>query len=61
VMLPLQGLSNKHLLLKGDEVAPSARAEVVVASRGVYIEFNLYFATSVTIRELKLRLSTRAL
>jgi hypothetical protein len=61
VMSPLQGLSNKHSLLKDNEVAPSARAEVVVASGGMYIEFDLYFATSVTIGELKLRLSTGAL
>jgi hypothetical protein len=61
VMSPLQGLSNEHLLLEDNKVAPSARAEVVVASKGVYIEFDLYFATSVTIGELELRLSTRAL
>jgi hypothetical protein len=59
-MSPLQGLSNEHSLFEDDEVAPGARAEVVVASGGVYIEFNLYFATSVTIGELELGLSTRA-
>jgi hypothetical protein len=61
VMLPLQGLFNKHSLLEDDKVAPSTKAKVVVASGGVYIEFNLYFAMSVTIRELGLRLLTRAL
>jgi hypothetical protein len=61
VISPLQRLSNKHSLLEGDKVAPSARAKVVVASKDVYIKFNLYFATSVTIEELKLRLLTRAL
>jgi hypothetical protein len=60
VMSPLQGLPNEHSLLEDDEVAPSARAEVVVASGGVYIKFDLYFATSVTIGELELRLSTGA-
>jgi hypothetical protein len=59
-MSPLQGLPNEHSLLEEDEVAPSARAEEVVASREVYIEAKLYFATSVTAGELELGLSTGA-
>jgi hypothetical protein len=48
-------------MLEGDEVAPSATAEEVVVSRGLYIEADSYFATPITVGELKLRISTRAL
>jgi hypothetical protein len=54
-MSPLQGLSNEHSLLKvDDEVAPSAKAEEVVAFGEVYTEYNLYFAMFVTAGELEL-------
>jgi hypothetical protein len=60
-MSPLQGLSDKHSLLEGDKVAPSAIAKEVIASKGLYTKANLYFATPITVEELKLRLSIRAL
>ena len=59
-MSPLQRLSNKHLLLKDNKVAPSARAKEVIDFISMYTKVNLYFATSMTIRKLKLRLSTGA-
>ena len=50
-----------HSLLEVDEVAPSAIAEEVVALMGLYIEVDSYFATPITIGELKLGLSIGAL
>jgi len=61
VILPLHRLSDVYSLLEGCKVAPSAIAKKVVASRGLYIKANSYFATFITVGELKLRLSTRAL
>jgi hypothetical protein len=59
-MSPLQRLSNKHLLLIDNRVAPGARVEEVIASKGVYTEVDLYFVTSMTIEEIELRISIRA-
>ncbi len=60
-MSPLQGLSDEHSLLEeDDEVAPSTRAEEVVASGQVYTEADLYLATPVIMGELELGLSTGA-
>ena len=50
-----------HSLLEADEVAPGAIAEEVVALMGLYTEVDLYFATPITVGELKLGLSTGAL
>jgi hypothetical protein len=50
-----------YSLLEGCKVAPSVIAKEVVASKGLYTKANLYFATSITVRELKLGLSIRAL
>ncbi len=62
MMSPLQGLSDEHSLLEEvDEVVPGARAEEVAASRGVHMEADLYFATSVTLGEFELGLSSGAL
>jgi hypothetical protein len=61
VILPLQKLFDKHSLLEGDKVAPSATAKEVIASRGLYTKADLYFAMPITVRELELRLSIRAL
>jgi hypothetical protein len=60
-MSPLQGLSDEHSLLEGDEVAPSATAEEVVVSRRLYTEADLYFATPMTVGELELGILTKAL
>jgi len=60
-MSPLQGLSDKHSLLEEDKVAPGATAKEVVVSRGLYTKANLYFATPITVKELKLGISRRAL
>jgi hypothetical protein len=59
-MSPLQGLSDEHSLLEGDEVAPGATAKEVVASGGLYTEADSYFATPMTVGELELRLSIGA-
>jgi hypothetical protein len=61
VISPLQGFSGVHSLLEGDEVAPSATAEEVVASGGLYTEVDSYFATPITVGKLELGLSTGAL
>jgi hypothetical protein len=61
VILPLQRLFDKHLLLDKDKVAPSAITKEVVASKRLYTKANLYFATPITLRKLKLKLLTRAL
>jgi hypothetical protein len=60
-MLPLQRLSDKHLMLERDKVAPSATAKEVVVSKRLYTKADLYFAMPMTVRKLKLRISTRVL
>ena len=50
-----------HSLLEADEVALSAIAEEVVASIGLYIEVDSYFATPITVGELKLGLSIESI
>jgi len=59
-MLPLQRLFDKYLLLINNRVAPCARVKEVIASRGVYIKVDLYFVTSITIKEIKLRILIKA-
>jgi hypothetical protein len=61
MMLPLQRLFDKHSLLEGDKVALSAIAKEVVVSKGLYTKANSYFATPITVKELKLGISTKAL
>jgi hypothetical protein len=50
-MSPLQGLSDKHLLLKKkDKVTPGAKAEDVLAFRGLYLDADLYFTFAIEIK-----------
>jgi hypothetical protein len=50
-MSPSQRLSDEHLPLEEeDKVAPGARAEDVMASRGLYSDADLYFTFAMEIK-----------